>query len=144
MTRRSGGVVEELFEVKRAVRLERDDPELGARLGESEHVDIAPVTLGAGELLLEESLKSLEQDFGPRLLRIHRNALVARDRIRGLDRSTGGKAQVILDSCDFRPTASRSIACLHSGSCWNAPSAAGAAPSDASVDSASATTRAVS
>ena len=42
---------------------------------------------GAGELLLEESLKSLEQDFAPRLLRIHRNALVARDYVEALAQS---------------------------------------------------------
>ena len=42
-----------------------------------------------GEDLIEESLKSLEDEFGERFVRIHRNCLVARDQIvelrRGLD-----------------------------------------------------------
>ena len=42
-----------------------------------------------GEDLIEESLKSLETEFGDRFVRIHRNCLVARDQIvelrRGLD-----------------------------------------------------------
>lgn len=38
------------------------------------------------EYLLEESLSRLEQEFGPRFLRIHRNCLVARDRVRGFER----------------------------------------------------------
>ena len=42
-----------------------------------------------GEDLIEESLKSLETEFGERFVRIHRNCLVARDQIvelrRGLD-----------------------------------------------------------
>jgi two-component system response regulator AlgR len=38
------------------------------------------------EYLLEESLAQLEQEFGDRLLRIHRNCLVARQAIRGFER----------------------------------------------------------
>ncbi len=40
----------------------------------------------AREYLTEESLASLEQEFGPRFVRIHRNALVARERIAGFQR----------------------------------------------------------
>ena len=36
--------------------------------------------------MIEESLKSLEEEFGERFLRIHRNALVARHAIRALVR----------------------------------------------------------
>ena len=35
-----------------------------------------------GEDLIEESLKSLEDEFGDRFVRIHRNCLVATDRVR--------------------------------------------------------------
>lgn len=39
-----------------------------------------------GEVLIEESLKTLEEDFAPWFLRIHRKALVATRFISGLDR----------------------------------------------------------
>ncbi len=42
------------------------------------------------EYLLEESLAHLEQEFGERFLRIHRNCLVARDAVTGFERVHGG------------------------------------------------------
>jgi two-component system, LytTR family, response regulator AlgR len=41
------------------------------------------------EYLLEESLTRLEQEFAPRLVRVHRNCLVSRDFIRGFERRVG-------------------------------------------------------
>lgn len=38
------------------------------------------------EYLLEESLTKLEQEFGARFVRVHRNCLVARSHIRGFER----------------------------------------------------------
>ena len=38
------------------------------------------------EYLLEESLTKLEEEFGARMVRVHRNCLVARDFIRGFER----------------------------------------------------------
>jgi len=38
------------------------------------------------EFLLEESLTRLEQEFGHRFIRVHRNCLVARDAVRGFER----------------------------------------------------------
>ncbi len=49
-----------------------------------------------GEDLIEESLKSLEEEFGERFLRIHRNCLVARDALKELRRDADGHAQAIL------------------------------------------------
>jgi len=49
-----------------------------------------------GEALLDEPLKSLEDEFGERFVRIHRNALVARDRIERLQRSALGQFQLHL------------------------------------------------
>ncbi len=43
-----------------------------------------------GELLLDESLKGLEQEFGDRFLRIHRNALVALPHILCFERDSDG------------------------------------------------------
>ena len=41
------------------------------------------------EFLLEESLTRLEDEFGARFVRVHRNCLVARDFIRGFERRVG-------------------------------------------------------
>ena len=41
------------------------------------------------EFLLEESLTKLEEEFGPRFIRVHRNCLVAREAIRGFERCVG-------------------------------------------------------
>ena len=49
-----------------------------------------------GEDLIEESLKSLESEFGDRLVRIHRNCLVARNQIVELRRSPEGQTQAVL------------------------------------------------
>jgi two-component system response regulator AlgR len=49
-----------------------------------------------GEDLIEESLKSLEEEFGDRFVRIHRNCLVARHELVELRRSTDGHVHAIL------------------------------------------------
>lgn len=46
-----------------------------------------------GEVLIEESLKTLEEDFAPWFLRIHRKALVATRFIAGLERGKSEDAQ---------------------------------------------------
>lgn len=49
-----------------------------------------------GEDLIEESLKSLEDEFGERFVRIHRNCLVARHEIVELRRTPDGHVQAVL------------------------------------------------
>ncbi|MFC0676621.1 LytR/AlgR family response regulator transcription factor [Lysobacter korlensis] len=49
-----------------------------------------------GEDLIEESLKSLEEEFGDRFVRIHRNCLVARHELVELRRSNDGHVQAVL------------------------------------------------
>lgn len=49
-----------------------------------------------GEVLVEDSLVSLEEEFGDRFVRVHRNCLVARDRIEGLGKIEGGESVVRL------------------------------------------------
>jgi two-component system response regulator AlgR len=49
-----------------------------------------------GEDLIEESLKSLEDEFGDRFVRIHRNCLVARHELVELRRSADGHVQAVL------------------------------------------------
>ena len=49
-----------------------------------------------GEDLIEESLKSLEDEFGERFVRIHRNCLVARHELVELKRGVDGHVHAIL------------------------------------------------
>jgi two-component system response regulator AlgR len=44
-----------------------------------------------GEVLIEEPLTDLEEEFGDRFVRIHRNCLVALARLAGLDRAADGR-----------------------------------------------------
>jgi two-component system response regulator AlgR len=53
-----------------------------------------------GETLLEESLKALESRFGDWFLRVHRNALVARQALVGLERRGDGSVQARLRGCE--------------------------------------------
>ena len=62
---------------------------------------------GSGEVLIEESLKALEQEFAARFLRIHRNALVAATRIAALERDDEGGAQLRLRGVAERLEVSR-------------------------------------
>lgn len=56
-----------------------------------------------GEMLLDEPLKALEEEFGDRFVRIHRNALVARDRIERLQRTAQGHFQLYLRDLPDEP-----------------------------------------
>jgi two-component system response regulator AlgR len=63
------------------------------------------------EYLLEESLTRLEQEFGERFVRVHRNCLVAREAVRGFERVAGdngeGQWLVLLNACDEKIAVSR-------------------------------------
>ena len=50
----------------------------------------------AGEVLIDDTLRDLEDEFGDRVVRIHRNALVMTDHLEGLDRDPQGHYQVRL------------------------------------------------
>jgi two-component system response regulator AlgR len=54
------------------------------------------VVTADGEILIEETLKALEEEFADRFVRIHRNALVARRYIDGLVRDADGHGRVQL------------------------------------------------
>jgi len=49
-----------------------------------------------GELIIDETLRELEEEFGEAFLRVHRNALVATRAIEGLERNEDGSHQVRL------------------------------------------------
>lgn len=52
---------------------------------------------GRGQLLIEEPLKDLEEEFGDRFVRIHRNCLIARSRLVGLLRTPDGRTLARLE-----------------------------------------------
>jgi len=53
-----------------------------------------------GEVLIDESLKTLEQEFGDRFTRIHRNSLVANTYIQALEKLSDNHYQLRLRGCD--------------------------------------------
>jgi len=63
------------------------------------------------EYLLEESLAHLEQEFAETFVRVHRNALVAKARIRGFEKADVQDGEqgwvVLLDGCDEKLPVSR-------------------------------------
>jgi two-component system, LytTR family, response regulator AlgR len=60
-----------------------------------------------GLALIEDSLISLEERFPEWLLRVHRNALVARRHLRSLFRDEAGNERVEIDDVECRPEVSR-------------------------------------
>ncbi len=63
------------------------------------------------EHLIEEPLTRLEQEYGERFVRVHRNCLVARAAVRGFERAAdeGGEGHwvVLLEGCDEKIAVSR-------------------------------------
>ena len=60
------------------------------------------VTVGypEGEVLIEDSLVTLEKKFSQRFMRIHRNALVAIEHIAALEKDKQGHCHIKLKECD--------------------------------------------
>ncbi len=53
-----------------------------------------------GEVLIEEPLKSLEEEFSDDFMRIHRNALVAKARMAGMAKTPEGRFHLLLKDID--------------------------------------------
>ncbi len=53
-----------------------------------------------GEVLIEEPLKSLAQEFAPLTLRIHRNTLIFKKHLLGIGKDEDGHPQLLLRGCD--------------------------------------------
>ena len=60
-----------------------------------------------GEVLIDDTLRDLEDEFGDRLVRIHRNALVMTDHLEGLERDSTGHYQVRMRGVEDRLDVSR-------------------------------------
>jgi len=65
------------------------------------------VRTASEEHLVEDSLIHLEQEYGGRFLRVHRNALVATAFIKGIEKSPAGTWQVNLRGTDKKLEVSR-------------------------------------
>lgn len=65
------------------------------------------VTHEKGSTVIDESLTELEQKYPGLFFRVHRNALVSRKHLRGLERSTEGHTFVLLSGTDRKPEVSR-------------------------------------
>jgi two-component system response regulator AlgR len=60
-----------------------------------------------GEVLIDDTLRDLEEEFGNRVVRIHRNALVMMDHLEGLERDSRGHYQVRMRGVDEKLDVSR-------------------------------------
>jgi len=63
-----------------------------------------------GEDLIEDSLRTLETEFGARFTRIHRNTLVATARLKALERDGEGQYHVVVEGLPERLAVSRRMA----------------------------------
>lgn len=77
------------------------------RLLQADHKYVTVYHTG-GEAVVSDSLKQLEDEFGEQFVRIHRNALVARDAILGLEQDKG-HTRVRLRDISGKPLISRRL-----------------------------------
>jgi two-component system response regulator AlgR len=67
---------------------------------------------GGGELLIDESLRELELEFGDLFVRVHRNALVAIRHIEGLDRDGEGGYRIRIEGAAALEISRRHVAAV--------------------------------
>lgn len=60
-----------------------------------------------GELLIDDTLKELEEEFGDRFVRVHRNALISLAHVEGMERVPPGHYCIRLQGTTMRPVISR-------------------------------------
>jgi two-component system response regulator AlgR len=61
----------------------------------------------SGQMVISQSLLELENEHKDILVRVHRGTLIAKNRIRGLEKATDGRHFLQLDGCEDRPQVSR-------------------------------------
>jgi two-component system, LytTR family, response regulator AlgR len=101
-----------LVKVAESARIEHKREQICARLGEQLKLIPVPdiyffladqkyvtVRHKGGENLIDESLKSLAEEFSPDFVRIHRNALVAEKYISAVERTDSGQYVVRMRDC---------------------------------------------
>jgi len=60
-----------------------------------------------GDTVIDDSLMELERRFPDLFFRVHRNALISRRHLRGLERTPEGNAHALLSGTDRKPEVSR-------------------------------------
>jgi two-component system response regulator AlgR len=60
-----------------------------------------------GSTVVDESLTELENCYPSNFFRVHRNALISRKHLRGLERTSEGHTQVLLSGTERKPEVSR-------------------------------------
>jgi len=60
-----------------------------------------------GETLIDDTLKELEVEFPKKFVRVHRNSLVAIEKVEGMERSSSGHYEIKLKLASYRPIVSR-------------------------------------
>lgn len=60
-----------------------------------------------GESLIEDSLKHLEEEFEQQFVRVHRNALAARNKLQGLEKQADGSHQLLFTNAEEKIEVSR-------------------------------------
>lgn len=108
-----------LDRARRFLGMDRPEAFLASTLGGStELIDMGDITCLVAEdkyttvylpertLMINHSLTEIEQAHPDRFIRVHRSALVARDRVRGLERGDG-VMHVLVEDCALRPMVSR-------------------------------------
>lgn len=70
-----------------------DLADIGYFRADSKYVEIH---YEGGQVLIEESLSSLEQEFEAEFIRVHRNALVAKSRITSLEKDSEGHSHILV------------------------------------------------
>jgi len=61
----------------------------------------------AGTSLIEESLKTLEEEFPEYFIRVHRNALISIKAVTGIERDSLGRSYALLSGCEEKLDVSR-------------------------------------
>lgn len=60
-----------------------------------------------GELLIDDTLKDLEEEFGDRFVRVHRNSLISLNHVEGMDKAAEGQFALRLQGITLKPIVSR-------------------------------------
>ncbi len=60
-----------------------------------------------GELLIDDALKDIEEEFHERFVRVHRNAVVSLSHVEGMEKTPAGHYLLRLQGTAFKPAISR-------------------------------------
>jgi two-component system response regulator AlgR len=76
------------------------------RCFQADHKYVTAFHVG-GEILLDDTLKDLEEEFSDRFVRVHRNSLISIHHVEGLDKAAEGQFALRLQGITLKPIVSR-------------------------------------